>query len=69
MDTRQAYAAALWHLYGEYPPAPPYANKWKADRIDAYGYALRGNFVLAHSYARQGGIPEDRLTVLEALLL
>ena len=68
-DTREAYAAALRALYKEYPTITPYERNQQMDREDAHGYAMRGNFVAAHNYARSGGIPEDRITVLEALLL
>jgi gamma-glutamyltranspeptidase len=63
---REAYAAALEALFREYPE-----DKWHRlmDRKDALDYAERGYLVQARNYARSGGIPEDRLTVLEALLL
>jgi hypothetical protein len=65
LDQRGAYVAALHQLFALYPAR----FKWQEfERSEAISNAQRGGFVLARRDAIAGGVPEDHLTSIEALL-
>jgi len=64
---REAYEAALVELFREYEFKPWYHSA--TCRNEALIYAKSGNLQLARRFALSGGIPEERMNILEALLL
>jgi hypothetical protein len=66
-EVREAYEAALVELFKEYPYRAWYHSR--EARSEALIYARSGNLHLSRRFAIEGGIPPERLNILEALLL
>lgn len=64
-EQREAYRAALEYLFNEYPTVDAYELKYREIAIDTITSSL---FFGVREAALRGGVPEERIDALEALL-